>query len=163
MARMGESGGYGDRGPARGRGGRVRARGPRHPPRRAPALSNLGPLSLVVREEPDVRKCLQILTRYEHLYNEALHIHLAETDATATIRVRLDLPQARRRQSTELAVGVLYRLMRAFLGATWQPVAVGFTHRPPRQRRSPHVLSSHGRHPAGVGRCCAGRRPAPSR
>ena len=27
---------------------------------------------------------------------------------------------------------LLYRLMRAFLGATWQPVAVGFTHRPPR-------------------------------
>jgi AraC-like DNA-binding protein len=95
-------------------------------------FSNLGPLSLVVREEPDVRHALQILTRYEHLYNEALHIHLTETDATATIRIRLDLPEARRRQSTELAVGVLYRLMRAFLGATWQPIAVGFTHRPPR-------------------------------
>ena len=95
-------------------------------------FSNLGPLSLVVREEPDVRSALRILTRYEHLYNEALHIHLAEADAAATIRVRLDLPEALRRQSTELAVGVLYRLMRAFLGATWQPVAVGFTHRPPR-------------------------------
>jgi AraC-like DNA-binding protein len=95
-------------------------------------FSNLGQLSLVVREEPNVRSALQILTRYEHLYNEALHIHLTEADATATIRIRLDLPQTRRRQSTELAVGVLYRLMRAFLGTTWQPVAVGFTHRPPR-------------------------------
>jgi hypothetical protein len=55
-----------------------------------------------VREEPDVRHVLQVLTRYEHLYNEALHIHLAETDATATIRIRLDLPESRRRQSIEL-------------------------------------------------------------
>ena len=41
------------------------------------------------------------------------------------------MPETRRRQSTELAVGVLYRLMRAFLGPTSQPIAVGFTHRPP--------------------------------
>jgi AraC-like DNA-binding protein len=95
-------------------------------------FSNLGPLSLVVREEPDVRSVLQILTRYEHLYNEALHINLTEADTTATIHIRLDLPENRRRQSTELAVGVLYRLMCVFLGATWQPLAVGFTHRPPR-------------------------------
>jgi AraC-like DNA-binding protein len=95
-------------------------------------FSNLGPLSLVVREEPDRRSVLRILTRYEHLYNEALHIHLAEAQTAATIRIRLDLPEHRRRQSTELAVGVLYRLLRGFLGATWQTVAVGFTHRPPR-------------------------------
>jgi hypothetical protein len=50
-------------------------------------FSNLGPLSLVVREEPDVRSALRILRRYEHLYNEALHIHLAEADAAATIRI----------------------------------------------------------------------------
>jgi AraC-like DNA-binding protein len=94
-------------------------------------FSNLGPLSMVVREEPDVRSALRILMRYEHVYNEALHIRFAEQHGIATIRIELDLPAQRRRQSTELAVGVLHRLMRGFLGATWQPVAVGFTHPPP--------------------------------
>jgi AraC-like DNA-binding protein len=94
-------------------------------------FSNLGPLSMVIREEPDVRSALRILTRYQHLYNEALHIRLAEQQGITTIRIELDLPIQQRRQSTELAVGVLHRLMRAFLGATWQPVAVEFTHSPP--------------------------------
>ena len=36
-------------------------------------FSNLGPLSLVIREEPDVRSALRLLSRHEHMYNEALH------------------------------------------------------------------------------------------
>ncbi|MGD9526098.1 AraC family transcriptional regulator [Pseudonocardia sp.] len=94
-------------------------------------FSNLGPLSLVIREEPDVRSALRILMRCENMFNEALHIRLVEHDGLATIRVELDLAEAGRRQSVELAVGVLYRLMAAFLGPTWQPVAVGFSHPPP--------------------------------
>lgn len=94
-------------------------------------FSNLGPLSLVIREEPDVRSALRILMRCERMYNEALHVRLVEQDGLATIRVELDLAEAGRRQSVELAVGVLYRLMGAFLGPTWQPLAVGFSHSPP--------------------------------
>jgi hypothetical protein len=56
--------------------------------------------------------------RYQHAYNEALHIRLAEQQGIATIRIELDLPDQRRRQSTELTVGVLHRLMCAFLGET---------------------------------------------
>ena len=36
-------------------------------------LSHLGPLSLVLREEPDVRSALQVLIRHESMYNEVLH------------------------------------------------------------------------------------------
>ena len=101
-------------------------------------FSNLGPLSMVVREEPDVRSALRILTRYQHMYNEALHIRLAERQGIATIRIELDLPDQPSRQSTELAVGVLHGLMRAFLGATWQPLDVAFSHPRPRGRTIHH-------------------------
>ena len=37
-------------------------------------ISTLGPLSLVLREEPDVRSALTLLLRYEHSYNEALRM-----------------------------------------------------------------------------------------
>ena len=111
-------------------------------------FSNLGPLSMF-REQPDVCNALRILTRYQHLYNEALHIRLAEQQGISTIRIRLDLPIQQRRESTELTVGVLHRLMRAFLGATWQPVAVGFTHSPPGHRQL-DLLRQLGQ-PAGIG------------
>lgn len=95
-------------------------------------LSNLGPLGMVIREEPDVRSALRLLTRYEHMYNEAVHTRLTEGNGLATIRIDLDLGEpAECRQSVEFAVGTVCRLLRDFLGIGWQPIAVGFTHGAP--------------------------------
>lgn len=95
-------------------------------------LSNLGPLSLVIREEPDVRSALEVLIRYEHTYNEALRIRLTEASGLATLRIGLDLGETvDSRQSIELAVGATHQILRGFLGSRWQPVTVGFTHPAP--------------------------------
>ncbi|MFE1821207.1 AraC family transcriptional regulator [Streptomyces anulatus] len=95
-------------------------------------FSNLGPLSLVIREEPDVRSALRVLVRYEHMYNEALRLRLSLANGAATIRVGLELGEpAETRQSVELAVSVVHRLLHGFLGPHWRPLAVCFTHRPP--------------------------------
>lgn len=94
--------------------------------------SNLGPLSLAVREEPDVRSALQMLVRYQHAYNEAMWTRLSETEGLATLRVELDFGEpVQERQSSELAVAVLHRLLHGFLGPYWKPAAVCFDHRPP--------------------------------
>ncbi|MFJ9389944.1 AraC family transcriptional regulator [Nocardioides sp. NPDC101246] len=95
-------------------------------------FSNLGPVSLVIREEPDVRSMLRILGRYEHMYNESLRTRLTESSGTATIRVDLDFGEpAESRQAIELAAAVLHRLLRGFLGEEWRPLAVCFAHHPP--------------------------------
>lgn len=95
-------------------------------------FSHLGPLSLVIREEPDVRSALQLLIRHEHMYNEALHTRIHEQNGIATLSVELDVHDVGTRQSLELAVGVLRGLMQGFVGPTWQPLSVGFTHPAPR-------------------------------
>ena len=95
-------------------------------------LANLGPLALVIREEPDVRSVLEMLIRYEHAYNQAISIALSEADGLATIRVDLDLGEpAGARQATELAVGALHRIHRQLHGARWQPLSVCFAHGAP--------------------------------
>ncbi|NGP07255.1 AraC family transcriptional regulator [Rhodococcus sp. 14C212] len=100
-------------------------------------FSNLGPLSLVIREEPDVRSALKVLMRYEHMYNEALRTRLNEHGGVATLRLTLDLGKPGTfRQSVELAVGVLHRLLQGFLGPAWQPVTVSFTHPAPHNMRT---------------------------
>ncbi|WP_413099735.1 AraC family transcriptional regulator [Streptomyces sp. Inha503] len=96
-------------------------------------LSNLGPISLVIREEPDVRSALELLVRHEHTYNEMLHSRLSEASGLATLKVALEpsgeaMPA---RQAMELAVGVFHQVLRGFLGARWQPVSVCFTHGAP--------------------------------
>lgn len=92
-------------------------------------LSHLGPLSLVLREEPDVRSALQVLIRHERMYNEALHTRLSVSDGVAVVRVELTLERpAPDRQAIDLAVGVLHALLRELLGRDWTPLAVSFGH-----------------------------------
>jgi AraC-like DNA-binding protein len=95
-------------------------------------FANLGPISLVLREEPDVRSALTLLIRYEHTFNEALHMRLTEENGLATVRVYLDFgEQVEHRQSIELSMGALHQVLRNLLSERWQPVAVYFTHRAP--------------------------------
>jgi AraC-like DNA-binding protein len=94
-------------------------------------LSHLGPLSMVIREEPDVRSALDVLIRYEHLYNEALHVRVHDREGIATVSVEVALDDVPVRQSVELAVAVLHRLVQGFVGPRWQPLGVDFTHAAP--------------------------------
>ncbi|MEU8527334.1 AraC family transcriptional regulator [Streptomyces sp. NPDC048629] len=95
-------------------------------------FSNLGPVSLVVREEPDVRSALGLLIRHQHMYNEVLHARLSEGDGLATLKVDLRLGEAiAARQATELAVAAFLRILREFRATGWQPLSVWFTHPAP--------------------------------
>jgi len=95
-------------------------------------LSTLGPIGLVVREEPDVRSAIVLLLRHENMYNEVLHTRLSEAQGLATLKVALDVGERRElRQGTDLAVAAFHRVLRDFLGARWQPLTVCFTHRAP--------------------------------
>ncbi|MFB7243948.1 AraC family transcriptional regulator [Streptomyces populi] len=95
-------------------------------------FSTLGPISLVVREEPDVRSALEMLIRHQYMYNEVLHTRLSEGDGLATLKVDLRLGEAMEsRQATELAVAAYHRILSDFLHARWQPLSVWFRHSAP--------------------------------
>lgn len=96
-------------------------------------LSNLGPISLVLTEEPTARAALDTLCRYLRLLNASLLTCIEEHDKVLVIREEILVAQtASTRQSMELAVGIMYRIVRELLGARWKPLRVCFTHRPPR-------------------------------
>ncbi|MFD7782322.1 AraC family transcriptional regulator ligand-binding domain-containing protein [Streptomyces nojiriensis] len=95
-------------------------------------FSNLGPISLVVREEPDVRSALGLLIRHQHMYNEVLDTRLSEGDGLATLKVDLRLGESMdTRQATELAIAAYHRILRDFLHTRWQPLSVWFRHPAP--------------------------------
>ena len=96
-------------------------------------LSTLGPLSLVLRDEPTLRSALELLIRYEHSYNEALRIRLSDVNGLTTLRLWFEMGEPTpSRQGEELAVAVLHGIIREFLGPTWQPLSVCFSHHAPR-------------------------------
>jgi AraC-like DNA-binding protein len=95
-------------------------------------LSNLGPLALLVRDEPSLRRALEVLVAHLPLHNEALSLRVEEAGGLVTIRARLDTAGGPpMRQATELVVAVAYRLLCIFLGAGWRPRLVCFAHRAP--------------------------------
>lgn len=95
-------------------------------------FSNLGPLAFVVREEPTLRRALESMVRYMGLQNEALAMRVEEADGLVLIRLHIlgDTPGTPR-QATDLAVGVVFRMLSLFLGPAWRPRSICFTHEAP--------------------------------
>jgi AraC-like DNA-binding protein len=95
-------------------------------------LSTLGPLSVVLRQEPDLRSALRLLTQYEHSYNEALRLRLEESTDLASMRLWLEFTEpAPTRQSLELATAALLGIVRELMGRQWEPLSVCFSHGAP--------------------------------
>ena len=95
-------------------------------------LSNLGPLALLVRDEPTLRAALEALMRHIHVHNEALDVRVEQLSNLVIIRADMAAEGAASvRQATELAVGVMFRVLQVFMGASWQPRLVCFTHAAP--------------------------------
>ena len=76
-------------------------------------LATLGPLSVVLSQEPDLRSALTLLCRYWHSYNEALRMRLDEDGDLATMRLWFEFGEpAPTRQALELATAALLGIVR---------------------------------------------------
>ncbi len=95
----------------------------------ARVLSDFGPISLLLTHQPSMRMALQTIAQYRHLLNESLGMHIEDAGKTTLIREEImsDYPGGTQ-QSTDMAVGVLMLIFRAFLGEHWRPQVVHFTH-----------------------------------
>ena len=99
-------------------------------------LSNLGPVALVVREQSTVGTAIEALARFIHIHHEGMRLKI-ERDADVvmiSVTLRGGRPRASR-QSTELAVGSVDRIIRSLFGNDWRPLDVHLMHAPPRNRR----------------------------
>jgi AraC-like DNA-binding protein len=95
-------------------------------------LGTLGPLSVVLRDEPTLRAALHLLIRYGYSYNEALQMRLREQDDLTTVDLWLELGEpAPNGQATDLVLGALLGIIRTLVGADWLPESVSFTHDAP--------------------------------
>jgi AraC-like DNA-binding protein len=102
-------------------------------------LSNLGPLGLLLRDEPTLRHALDAIVRHIRVHNEALVIRLEIEDQLVLIREEFTVePSESKRQATELAMAVIFRTLSVFIGLSWRPRLVCFTHSAPSKRSTHH-------------------------
>ena len=94
-------------------------------------LSTLGLVGMLARDEPTLREAVATLVRYGRQHNESLVARLEESNGIAVITQELLTAPSAGRQSIELAVGAMHRILRLLLGPDWSARAVNFTHPAP--------------------------------
>lgn len=99
-------------------------------------LANLGPVALVVREQATVGDAIEALSQFIHIHHEGMRLELERDDDTLmiTIMLRGGIPRPPR-QSAEMSVGSLHRIIGSLFGDGWRPLEVFLMHAPPRNRR----------------------------
>jgi AraC-like DNA-binding protein len=86
-------------------------------------FSNLGPVTVLARDEPDMRSALAIFIAHLPLHNEALAVALSLEGDVAILMCHI-LTAGRKTQATDVAVAMLHRILRQLLGSTWTPQMV---------------------------------------
>ncbi|MGY1746942.1 AraC family transcriptional regulator [Blastococcus sp. SYSU D00695] len=95
-------------------------------------LGTLGPLSVVLREEPDLRSTLRLLAQYNGAYNESLHLELREDGESPAVRLWFEFGEpAPRDQALDLAMASLLGIVRALVDPRWAPRSAVFSRPPP--------------------------------
>lgn len=94
-------------------------------------LSTLGLVGMLARDEPTLREAVTTLVTYGRQHNESLMARLDESNGVAVITQELLITPSAGRQSIELAVGAMHRILRLLLGPEWSARAVCFTHPAP--------------------------------
>jgi AraC-like DNA-binding protein len=96
-------------------------------------FSNLGPVTVLARDEPDMRSALDVFISYLPLHNEALEVALSLEGDVAILMCHILTP-GRKTQATDVAVAMLYRILRQLLGSDWVPQMVALERRAPAAR-----------------------------
>jgi AraC-like DNA-binding protein len=95
-------------------------------------LANLGPLGLLVRDQPTVRQGIEAWIQNRNVHTDSVSLRVEERAGKAVISLVLFVETpAPTRQVVEMTVAVLYRTMRQLLGDGWRP-RVCFAHNGPR-------------------------------
>ena len=98
-------------------------------------LSNLGPVALIVREQATIGAALESLSRYIHIHNESMRLRIEHQDDMVILFPALRGERRRPpRQSTEWALGLVFRIVGSLFGSDWRPLEVRFAHAAPANR-----------------------------
>jgi AraC-like DNA-binding protein len=92
-------------------------------------LPDLGLITLMLREETDVRTALKSLTAMLHLHSDALYMYLDERGRDPFLSIDIIGPNIGNcRQAIEASVGGGTAILRWLLGTQWNPAQVSFRH-----------------------------------
>jgi AraC-like DNA-binding protein len=97
-------------------------------------LADLGLVSLLLAHQVTLGDALDVLAEYRHRINSNLTLQIEDCGETVFLREHLGLsPPMVSRQANDVALGVLYKMCRAVMPASWRPQCVCFSYERPGQ------------------------------
>lgn len=98
-------------------------------------LAQVGPVGLIVREEPTIGDAIRAAARYFRARNDALSYRLSAYGKPAVLQIGLlSATEGRTRQAIELMVGTAFRVLNVLTGGAWAPESIAFSHPAPTRR-----------------------------
>lgn len=98
-------------------------------------VANLGALALLVREQPTVRKALDVLVGYMFLHSESLLLSMREQNGDVILSLAIEVGRpVPIRQGVELGIGFLHRSFQQLFRERWKPETICFTHAAPAKK-----------------------------
>lgn len=91
-------------------------------------LSVWGAVGMAMRDQPTLRKALQVLERYLWVQTESYTLHVEEAGEIAVLHLNPKTYMAGG-QSPELGLATFCLNVRTLMGETWRPLEVRFAHR----------------------------------
>lgn len=103
---------------------------------------DIGPLNLLLREEPTLRQALRSMQNYLPIHSRSMHVRLEDQGDITLLKTGLLLAGGAIRavQSTEMVVCGMMQTVKWLLGAQWTPNLVCFTHPAPAETRTHRML-----------------------
>ena len=92
-------------------------------------LSDIGVLSVLIVHQPTLRDAIGIVAEYRNRINSTLTLQLEEHDEVGFLREHIALSEPLiLRQVSDVALGVLYKMCRSIMLASWRPQCVCFSY-----------------------------------
>jgi AraC-like DNA-binding protein len=98
-------------------------------------LTNLGPVGLIVREQATIGDAIEALSRFIHIHHDGMRLDVTRDRKSVTITMHLRGRHPRApRQSIDMALGSVHRIIQSLFGNDWRPQEVHFHYSQPRDR-----------------------------
>ncbi|MEY9179415.1 AraC-like DNA-binding protein [Bradyrhizobium sp. USDA 326] len=99
-------------------------------------LTNFGTVGLIVREQATVGEAIDAFSRFIHIHHDGMRLDVArgKQAVTITMHLRGRKPSASR-QSIDVALGSVHRIIQSLFGHDWRPQEVHLHYPPPHDRK----------------------------
>ena len=99
----------------------------------AKGVPDIGPLNLLLREEPDLRSAIRSLQSHMHLHSRSVSLFLEQMPGPPILHVSLapGAMDVTAPQATEMVNNSVVQTLRWLVGEDWSPESVAFSHAAP--------------------------------